>query len=100
MNIPNEELEPNGFTIPTKAEYEQHKKCMSELASWMRLSRKRQEQLLDELYEERESYKLYLTSYEQHKEETRKYEICQDIKELGDKVHDAVEGLREINKPC
>jgi hypothetical protein len=69
------------FHIPTPEEYEVHKKEMATFASWIRMSRDRQDKLLDELTAERESYKLYLSTYNRHKEEVRKYEIYKQIQE-------------------
>lgn len=69
------------FRVPTQEDYEYHKEKMVEYSSWVSMSRKRQEELLDSLYEERETCKCYIANYERHKEEARKYEILMKIQE-------------------
>jgi hypothetical protein len=64
---------------PTDKEYADSKESMSQLSNYIRMSRKRQESLIDDLCKEREMQKNYESLYEQHKNIVRKYEIYVDI---------------------
>lgn len=66
-------------TKPSKDEYEKSLKEREYFASCLRLSRARQSELLDALCEERSHEKLYLESYEKHREITRRYELYEEI---------------------
>ena len=65
---------------PTKESYEFSKSCMKDLSSWMHASRKRQDELLDELCKERENEKSWKELYDGHAEVIRKYEIYEQLK--------------------
>lgn len=67
------------FAKPTKEQYEKSKKLRSELSDWIHRSRKRQNKLLDELFEERRAEKDYLGLYEAHKDLIRRYEIYEEL---------------------
>jgi hypothetical protein len=49
------------------------------LADWLHRSKKLQEELLDELFEERTAEKDYRGLYEAHRDVVRRYEIYQEI---------------------
>ena len=69
----------DGVSKPSKAHYEQSKKTCGNLAQWIGMSRKRQNELLDALFEERESEKAYVQSYKAHQDLIRRYEIYEEI---------------------
>lgn len=70
----------DGTSKPSKEHYEQSKKTCGNLAQWIGMSRKRQNELLDALFEERESEKAYVQSYKAHQDLIRRYEIYEEIK--------------------
>lgn len=69
----------DGVSKPSKEHYEQSKKTCGNLAQWIGMSRKRQNELLDALFEERESEKAYVQSYKVHQDLIRRYEIYEEI---------------------
>ena len=71
--------EDDGFSKPTREQYEKSKAAKASLADWMRRSRKRQEELLDELLKERAQEKDYQGMYEAHKDLVRRYEIYEEL---------------------
>ncbi len=71
--------EDDGISKPTKERYDESKKRCSEYSDWIRRSRKRQDELLDALFEERQSEKDYRGMYEAHRELVRRYELYEDI---------------------
>lgn len=78
----NNELTTNGVDSlgkPTEEEYAKSNESMSYLSRCIRLSRERQDSLLDDLCSEREREKNYVALYEQHREVVRKYQIYVDI---------------------
>lgn len=65
--------------VPTEQEYTFSTKCMKDLGGWIRESRKRQNELLDKLCNERNLEKEWNELYDGHKEVVRKYEIYKEI---------------------
>jgi MinD superfamily P-loop ATPase len=64
---------------PTKDAYEESKKMRNMLSDWIRRSRSHQNELLDELMEERNTEKDYLKLYEQHRNVIRLYEMYEEV---------------------
>lgn len=77
-NINTEDGEVN-LTKPSKEEYEASKKEQVYFSDCIRLSRQRQNELLDTLCEERSAEKMYMEIYEKHREIVRRYEIFEEI---------------------
>lgn len=75
--------EDDGISKPTKEQYEKSIEAKKSLSEWIRLSRKRQEQLIDDLCKERSLEKDYQGIYEAHKDLIRRYEIYQEIESNG-----------------
>lgn len=73
------EEETYDLSKPTKEEYEKSLKERDYFGNWIHMSRKRQNELLDELCEERSTEKLYLEMYEKHKDIIRRYEIYTEL---------------------
>ena len=73
------EEESCDLSKPSKEDYEKSLKELEYLAGCLRLSRARRDELLDALCEEREHEKLYLESYEKHREIKRIYEIYEEL---------------------
>lgn len=69
----------DGISKPSKEHYEESKKACSNLSQWISMSRKRQNELLDALFEERESEKQYIQTYKAHQDLIRRYEIYEEI---------------------
>lgn len=68
---------------PSKEEYEKAKKDKEYAANCLFLSRKRRDDLIDELAREREHEKLYKELYEKHLDIIRRYEIYEEIENNG-----------------
>ena len=68
---------------PSKEEYEKAKKDKEYAANCLFLSRKRRDDLIDELVREREHEKLYKELYEKHLDIIRRYEIYEEIENNG-----------------
>ena len=64
---------------PSKEQYEKSKQLRSELSDWIWRSKKRQDELLDELFKERQHEKDYQGLYEAHKDLIRRYEIYEEL---------------------
>ena len=64
---------------PTDKEYADSKDTMFSLGEYIRLSKNRQNSLIDDLCKEREIQKNYEALYAQHKDIVRRYEIYRDI---------------------
>lgn len=73
------EEETCDLSKPSKEEYEKSLKECEYFTSCLRLSRARRDELLDALCEERAHEKLYLESYEKHREIVRRYEIYEEL---------------------
>ena len=71
--------EDDGISKPTAEQYEESKKRCRDFADWIRRSKKRQDELLDELFEERRHEKDYTGMYKAHQDLIRRYEIYKDI---------------------
>jgi putative methionine-R-sulfoxide reductase with GAF domain len=71
--------EDDGISKPTKEQYENSKKMRSDLSDWIRRSKKRQDELLDELFKERQAEKDYLGFYKAHQDVVRRYELYEEI---------------------
>ena len=69
----------DGISKPTEEQYENSKKMKAMLADWLHRSKKLQEELLDELFKERQAEKDYRGFYEAHRDIVRRYEIYQEI---------------------
>lgn len=70
----------DGISRPTQEMYMKSLEAKRSLAEWIRLSRKRQNQLLDDLFKERSLEKDYQGMYDAHKDLVRRYEIYQEIR--------------------
>ena len=75
--------EDDGLSKPSKEQYEASKAAKASLADWIRRSKRRQEELLDELLKERTSEKDYKGMYDAHKEVVRRYEIYEELEANG-----------------
>lgn len=75
--------EDDGFSKPTKAQYEESKVAKASLSDWICRSRKRQEELMDELLKEHNSEKDYRGMYEAHKDVIRRYELYEELESDG-----------------
>jgi hypothetical protein len=73
----------DGISKPTKEQYEVSKKMLSDLSDWIRRAKKRQDELLDELFKERQAEKDYIGLYKAHKDLIRRYEIYEEIEKSG-----------------
>lgn len=71
--------EDDGISKPTQEMYMKSLEAKRSLADWIRLSRNRQNQLLDDLFKERTLEKEYQGMYDAHKDLIRRYEIYQEI---------------------
>ena len=71
------------LTKPTKEEYEKAKAEKEYFGGCLHLSRKRRDELIDELCKEREAEKHYREMYEQYKDIVRRYEIYEEIEANG-----------------
>lgn len=69
----------DGFSKPTREQYENSKAAKASLADWIRRSKKRQEELMDELLKERTQEKEYQGMYDAHKDLVRRYEIYEEL---------------------
>lgn len=76
----------DGISKPTKEQYEKSKETKMYLYDWIRRSKKRQEELLDELVRERTCEKDYRGLYEAHKDLVRRYELYEEIEANDGKV--------------
>ena len=72
-------IDTDPFGKPTEEQYEESKKIKSDLASWIRMSKNRPDELLDALFKERQLEKDYHSLYEAHSELVRRYEIYKEI---------------------
>jgi hypothetical protein len=77
------EDEITDFGKPSKEEYEKAKKDKEYAANCLFLSRKRRDDLIDELTRERGHEKLYMELYEKHQDIIRRYEIYEEIENNG-----------------
>ena len=68
---------------PSKEEYEQAKEGKKYASEALWLSRKRRDELIDALAQERESEKFYMELYEKHRDIIRKYEIYEELEANG-----------------
>jgi hypothetical protein len=75
--------EDDGISKPTKEQYEKSKQSKHDLSDWIRRSRKRQDELLDELFRERAAEKDYKGMYEAHRDLVRRYELYEEIESNG-----------------
>jgi hypothetical protein len=75
--------EDDGVRKPSAQQYEESKKLASDVARWIRESKKRQEELIDKLCKERACEKDYTEIYEAHREVVRRYEIYEEIENNG-----------------
>ena len=75
--------ETDAFGKPTKEEYDKAKAGMQDMSRFIRMSRDRQDDLLDELCSERNTEKMYLEIYERHKDIVRRYEIYEELEANG-----------------
>lgn len=71
--------ETDAFGKPTQEEYDKAKAGMQDMARFVRMSRNRQTQLIDELCGERANEKMYSEIYERHKDIVRRYEIYEEL---------------------
>lgn len=78
--------EDDSISKPTKEQYEKSIEAKKNLSEWIRLSRKRQGQLIDDLCKERSLEKDYQGMYEAHKDIIRKYEIYEEIEASNGKM--------------
>ena len=80
LNFNEEELnETIDFGKPTKEEYEKAKQDREFAATSLHLCRKRRDELIDALAQERESEKFYMNLYEKHRDIIRRYEIYEEL---------------------
>jgi vacuolar-type H+-ATPase subunit D/Vma8 len=79
INDAYENLEQVDTGKPTKEEYEKAKKDKEYFGTCLNLSRKRRNELIDELCKEREAEKLYMEMYEKHRDIIRRYELYEEI---------------------
>lgn len=70
---------PKPFEIPTSEQYEEAKKTLGWLANSIATSKRKQQQLVDELCEERNTEKTYLDCYNRNKEIVFLYETYKTI---------------------
>ncbi len=68
---------------PTKEEYEKAKQDREFAATSLHMCRKRRDELIDALAQERESEKFYMELYEKHRDIIRKYEIYEELEANG-----------------
>jgi hypothetical protein len=78
--------EDDSLGKPSKEEYEKAKRDKEYAANCLFLSRKRRDDLIDELSRERAHEKLYMEMYEKHRDIIRRYEIYQEIEANNGKV--------------
>jgi hypothetical protein len=71
--------EDDGISKPTAEQYEESKKRCRDFADWIRRSKKRQDELLDELCKERVAEKDYQNMYTVNKDLVRRYELYSEI---------------------
>ena len=64
---------------PTKAQYESSLHTKSLLAGWIKLSKERQDALLDDLFKERDLEKGYQESYKHHELIIHTYELYEEL---------------------
>jgi hypothetical protein len=69
----------DAFCRPSKEAYEKAKMDREYIGTCLNLSRKRKNELIDELCKEREAEKFYMEMYEKHREIIRKYEIYEEL---------------------
>lgn len=75
--------EDDGLSKPSLEQYEASKAAKQSLGEWIRHSKKRQEDLLDDLVKEREVEKGYRGMYDAHCEVIRRYEIYEELANNG-----------------
>lgn len=68
---------------PSKEAYEKAKKDKEFAATSLHMCRKRRDELIDALAQERESEKFYIELYEKHRDIIRKYEIYEELESNG-----------------
>lgn len=73
----------DGISKPTKEQYDNSKQLQHNISDWIRRSKKRQEELLDELCNERKHEKDYKGLYEAHRDIVRRYELYEEIEANG-----------------
>ena len=71
--------EDDGISKPTQEMYMKSLEAKKSLADWIRRSRKRQEELMDELLKERTNEKDYKSMYEAHHDLVRRFELYEEI---------------------
>ena len=82
-SLDNEVTACADLSKPSKEDYEASKEALRYFRDCLRLSRNRQNELLDQLCEERSSEKMYLEMYQKHNEITRRYEIYEELESNG-----------------
>lgn len=76
----DEELEESAdLSKPSKEEYEKAKKDKEFAATSLHMCRKRRDELIDALAQERESEKFYMELYNNYRDIIRRYEIYEEI---------------------
>lgn len=83
MNYTLPECDVDAFGKPSKEAYEKAKKDKEFAATSLRMCRKRRDELIDALAQERESEKFYMELYEKHRDIIRKYEIYEELENNG-----------------
>ncbi len=84
LNFNTEELdEVDDIGKPSKEEYEKAKECKKFASEALCLSRKRRDELIDALTQERESEKFYIELYEKYRDIIRRYEIYEEMESSG-----------------
>ena len=68
---------------PSKDAYDRAKQNLKFASDCLRLCRKRRDELIDELAQERENEKSYAELYEMNKDIIRKYEIYEELETNG-----------------
>ena len=69
----------DSMSKPTEAQYKESKDARNNLSKWIAMSRKRQSDLLDDLFRERCLEKDYQAMYDAHKDLIRRYEIYEEL---------------------
>lgn len=80
----DEELEETvDFGKPSKDAYDSAKQNLMFASDSLRLCRKRRDELIDALAQERENEKNYIELYEMNRDIIRKYEIYEELEKNG-----------------
>ena len=80
----NEEQETESISKPTKEEYAKSLEDAKTFASWIRLAKNKQTELIDALAIERENEKMYTKLYEKNKEVVQRYEIYEKLEQAAE----------------